>query len=222
MDANAVAEYLKQNPEFFEDYADVIAEIFVPHPHGGHAIPIAERQIVTLREKNHELEDQAPRADPRSARENDADRREAAPLDARAVRRARSRDDARRALSQPAARISACRRSRRGCGARCPEQSYLPELAATSPRDPRLRRRSSARRIAGTQAAFESREWFEAGDALQVVRVPAAAHGADVRRCSALGSDDPERFYAGHGHAVPDAPRPSSRASPRARFLPRR
>src|SRR5256885_15030836 len=56
MDANAVAEYLKQNPQFFADYADMIAEIFVPHPHGGHAIPIAERQIVTLREKNHELE----------------------------------------------------------------------------------------------------------------------------------------------------------------------
>src|SRR2546427_824575 len=52
----AVAGYLKENPAFFEDYADLIAEIFVPHPHGGHAIPIAERQIVTLREKNTELE----------------------------------------------------------------------------------------------------------------------------------------------------------------------
>src|SRR3954451_8239396 len=56
MDVNVVAEYLKKNPQFFEEYADMIAEIFVPHPHGGHAIPIAERQIVTLREKNHELE----------------------------------------------------------------------------------------------------------------------------------------------------------------------
>src|ERR1043165_8023752 len=56
MDVNAVAEYLKQNPQFFEEYADMIAEIFVPHPHGGHAIPIAERQIVTLREKNTDLE----------------------------------------------------------------------------------------------------------------------------------------------------------------------
>ncbi len=56
MDAAAVAEYLKENPRFFEDYADVIAEIFVPHPHGGHAIPIAERQIVTLREKIQDLE----------------------------------------------------------------------------------------------------------------------------------------------------------------------
>jgi hypothetical protein len=57
MDANDVALFLKENPKFFEDYADVIAEIFVPHPHGGHAIPIAERQILTLREKNSELED---------------------------------------------------------------------------------------------------------------------------------------------------------------------
>src|SRR6185369_7088332 len=56
--AGEVAEYLKKNPKFFEDYADVIAEIFVPHPHGGHAIPIAERQILTLREKNRELDAQ--------------------------------------------------------------------------------------------------------------------------------------------------------------------
>ena len=56
MDAGAVAEYLKHNPGFFEQYADLLSEIFVPHPHGGRAIPIAERQIVTLREKNAQLE----------------------------------------------------------------------------------------------------------------------------------------------------------------------
>ncbi len=56
MEANAVADYLKQHPEFFDECADLLAEIYVPHPHGGHAIPIAERQIVTLREKNGQLE----------------------------------------------------------------------------------------------------------------------------------------------------------------------
>jgi hypothetical protein len=56
MDASAVAEYLKQHPEFFENYADAVAEIFVPHPHGGHAIPIAERQILALRDRTRELE----------------------------------------------------------------------------------------------------------------------------------------------------------------------
>jgi uncharacterized protein len=58
MDASAVAEYLKQNPAFFEDYADVVAQIFVPHPHGGHAIPIAERQMLALRDKVYGLEQQ--------------------------------------------------------------------------------------------------------------------------------------------------------------------
>ncbi len=56
MDAKDVADYLKHHPAFFEDYADVLAEIFVPHPHGGHAIPIAERQILTLRERTAELD----------------------------------------------------------------------------------------------------------------------------------------------------------------------
>src|SRR3979490_315614 len=56
MDAKAVADYLQQHPEFFAEYADVLSEIYVPHPHGGHAIPIAERLIVTLREKNGLLE----------------------------------------------------------------------------------------------------------------------------------------------------------------------
>ena len=55
MDASAVAEYLKRNPRFFEDYADVVAQIFVPHPHGGHAIPIAERQILALRDRAYHL-----------------------------------------------------------------------------------------------------------------------------------------------------------------------
>src|SRR5262245_23465715 len=56
MEASAVAEYLKKNPAFFEDYADVVAQIFVPHPHGGHAIPIAERQMLALRDRAYELE----------------------------------------------------------------------------------------------------------------------------------------------------------------------
>ena len=51
-----VARYLKDHPEFFEAYADMIGEISIPHPHGGRAIPISERQIISLREKNKVLE----------------------------------------------------------------------------------------------------------------------------------------------------------------------
>ena len=56
MKPEEVAAYLKEHPEFFEQYADLLSEIYIPHPHGGRAIPISERQILTLREKNRQIE----------------------------------------------------------------------------------------------------------------------------------------------------------------------
>ncbi|MFO1320592.1 MAG: DUF484 family protein [Burkholderiales bacterium] len=56
LSSDEVAQFLKDHPEFFDEYAEMLAEIYVPHPHGGRAIPIAERQIVTLRDKAHALE----------------------------------------------------------------------------------------------------------------------------------------------------------------------
>jgi uncharacterized protein YigA (DUF484 family) len=56
MKPDEVAAYLKEHPEFFEHYADLLAEIYIPHPHGGRAIPITERQILTLRDRNKQLE----------------------------------------------------------------------------------------------------------------------------------------------------------------------
>ena len=52
-----VAQYLKQHPQFFDEYADKLSDIYVPHPHGGRAIPISQRQIVTLRDNNQILQD---------------------------------------------------------------------------------------------------------------------------------------------------------------------
>lgn len=56
MKAEDVAQYLKDNPEFFESYSDMLSQISIPHPQGGRAIPIVERQVLTLREKNRALE----------------------------------------------------------------------------------------------------------------------------------------------------------------------
>jgi uncharacterized protein YigA (DUF484 family) len=56
MKAEEVANYLKQHPEFFEDYAEALAEIYIAHPHGGRAISISERQILTLRDRSKQLE----------------------------------------------------------------------------------------------------------------------------------------------------------------------
>lgn len=56
MKPDDVAAYLKEHPEFFEQYAEVVADVFIPHPHGGRAISISERQILTLRERGKQLE----------------------------------------------------------------------------------------------------------------------------------------------------------------------
>jgi uncharacterized protein YigA (DUF484 family) len=51
-----IARYLQDHPEFFETFSDMISGLTIPHPHGGRAIPIYERQIISLREKNRLLE----------------------------------------------------------------------------------------------------------------------------------------------------------------------
>ncbi len=56
MNPDDVARYLKDHPEFFEEYSDLISDISIPHPRGNHAIPISERQIIALRDKNKILE----------------------------------------------------------------------------------------------------------------------------------------------------------------------
>ncbi len=55
MKSEEVAAWLKEHPEFFEQYAELMSEITIPHPHGGRAIPISERQTLTLREKTRQL-----------------------------------------------------------------------------------------------------------------------------------------------------------------------
>jgi len=56
MDANDVAQFLRSNPQFFDQHPQLLESIVVPHPHGGRAIPLTERQIVSLREKARLLE----------------------------------------------------------------------------------------------------------------------------------------------------------------------
>jgi uncharacterized protein YigA (DUF484 family) len=56
MNAEEVARYLQENPGFFEQYAELLAQMYVPHPHGDRAIALADRQVLTLREKNRALE----------------------------------------------------------------------------------------------------------------------------------------------------------------------
>jgi len=66
-----VAEYLRQNPGFFERHVDLLLNLQIPHPHGGRAVSIGERQLVAVREKTRLLEDKL-RELIRFGEENDA------------------------------------------------------------------------------------------------------------------------------------------------------
>ena len=195
MDTSAVAEYLKQNPKFFEDYADVIAEIFVPHPHGGHAIPIAERQILTLREKNRELDAQI-RDLVRFGAENEAtgERMHRSTL---ALFAAQDLETTLAVLYHSLKEDFGVPQVASRLWGKVPEGSYLPELAATSSEVRQYAEHLGAP-YCGPAAAFETREWFEAGDSLQsFAYLPLRA--AQTFGLLALGATDPARFHAGMG-----------------------
>lgn len=54
--ADDVAVFLAENPDFFQQHADLFSSLRVPHPNETRAISLGERQILTLRTKAKELE----------------------------------------------------------------------------------------------------------------------------------------------------------------------
>lgn len=54
LNADAVASYLRQHPEFFVDHEGLLADIRIPHD-SGNAVSLVERQVSVLRERNIEL-----------------------------------------------------------------------------------------------------------------------------------------------------------------------
>ncbi len=56
MKSEEVARYLQDHPEFFEQYAELLALMTLSDPHSGRAISITEKQLGTLRDKVRALE----------------------------------------------------------------------------------------------------------------------------------------------------------------------
>jgi uncharacterized protein YigA (DUF484 family) len=49
--ADQVSDFLRSHPNFFEQQASLLADIFLPSPHGGAAISLVERQQLAQRDK---------------------------------------------------------------------------------------------------------------------------------------------------------------------------
>lgn len=55
LEEDAVAEYLQENPDFFERHDSLLSTMRIPHRTGA-AVSLVERQVATLRQKNLQLE----------------------------------------------------------------------------------------------------------------------------------------------------------------------
>lgn len=56
MQAEDVVRYLQDHPDFFDQNAELLADISVPHPTGGQAISLTERQIYAMRDKLQQVQ----------------------------------------------------------------------------------------------------------------------------------------------------------------------
>ncbi|MDX1376310.1 MAG: DUF484 family protein [Burkholderiales bacterium] len=56
MNEEDIAVFLRTHPQFFDQHPELLDTIRVSHPYGGRAIPLAERQMVSLRERTRALE----------------------------------------------------------------------------------------------------------------------------------------------------------------------
>lgn len=57
MKSEDVAQYLQEHPQFFNEYADLLADIQINHPQDDKVISLNERQIISLRDRNRVLQD---------------------------------------------------------------------------------------------------------------------------------------------------------------------
>jgi uncharacterized protein YigA (DUF484 family) len=195
MNPKDIADYLRSNPSFFDDHADVIGEMSVPHPHGGHAIPLAERQVLALREKNAELESKL-RELIRYGSENDvvSEKLHRATL---ALFAAPDLETTLAVLHHALTEDFAVPSVAVRLWGKVPDQSYLPELAAVSA-ETRGYADALGTPYCGPEAAFETHQWFDNADIL-------ASYAYLPLRTShtfgllSLASADPNRFHPGMG-----------------------
>lgn len=57
-DAQSVADYLRQHPDFFNQHLDLLEKLAIPHPVRGNVVSLIARQLEIFRNKQQKLEQQ--------------------------------------------------------------------------------------------------------------------------------------------------------------------
>jgi uncharacterized protein len=190
-----IARFLRTHPQFFDQHPELLESIHVPHPYGGRAIPLSERQTVALREKLRLLEGKLAEII-RFAEENDAISEKVHRL---SVALAGARDFAalthslylhlREDFAVPHVALRVWGR---------PVPAGVVEAQAPSEAQRRHAEGMSAPQC-GQAAGSPFVPWFgEAAEHVRSVALVALGHGPAFGLL-ALGSEDPQRFFAEMG-----------------------
>jgi uncharacterized protein YigA (DUF484 family) len=195
--ADQVAEFLRQNPGFFENHVDILMNLQIPHPHGGRAVSIGERQLVAVREKSKLLEDKL-RELIQFGEENDAVGEKVHRLACRLIE-APSLDAALDTLyldlldhfAVPHVAVRLWRVAE--------ENPDTKEFSAVPAEMREFVERMTAP-YCGNHAVYESQAWFgEAAAHLKSFALVPLARDGLTFGVVALASEDPRRFYAEMG-----------------------
>ena len=188
-----VAEFLRQNPGFFEQNVELLVNLQIPHPHGGRAVSIGERQLVAVREKTRLLEEKL-RELIGFGEENDAVSEKVHRLACRLMQAA-GLDEAldtayldlldHFAVPHVAVRLW-------GVAESDPEAKEFGEVA------PEMREFVERMQApyCGNHAVYESQAWFgDAAPHLKSFALVALRHGDHGFGVLAMASEDAQRFY---------------------------
>jgi len=197
MKSEEVAQYLQSNPQFFEEHAELVSHMVIPHPHGGRTISITERQMLSLRDKNRLLEGKLSEL-LQFGEENDGISEKMHRLGVAMVAAAtfqsvlhtlnfHLRDD----FSIPHVALRLWDR---------PENAEeLPEFTEVS-EELQVFAETLGQPYCGSTSGFETSSWFgEVSKHIRSQALIAMRNGGGTIGMIALGSEDGQRFFAGMG-----------------------
>ena len=197
MKSEEIAQYLQDNPQFFEEHPDLISRLVIPHPHSGRTISITERQMLGLRDKNKLLEGKMGEL-LQFGEENDTISEKMHRLGVAMIAAVsfqsvlhtlnfHLRDDF--AIPHVALRLWDY-----------PENAdEWPEFAEVS-EELQVFAETLSQPYCGSTSGFETSSWFgDASTHLRSQALIAMRNGGGTIGMIALGSEEPQRFYSGMG-----------------------
>ncbi len=195
--AEQVAEFLTRNPGFFEQNVDILTNLQIPHPHGGRAVSIGERQLLALREKSKILEDKLHELI-QFGEENDAVSEKVHRLACRLIE-APSLDAVLDTLYLDLLDHFAVPHVAVRLWNVAEENPETKEFASVAAEMRQFVEQMTAP-YCGQHAVYESQAWFgEAASHLKSFALVPLVRGKVAFGVVALASEDPQRFYAEMG-----------------------